>query len=318
MVVVLRCLLLWACIVQADVHAQTPLRIIVGFPPGGGADVVARLVGERMRESTGVGAVIENRPGAGGQIAARYVKGLGPDAGTLMVTAPSAMTMAAVTHRQLDYDPVTDFAPVSLAASFQLVLAVGPGSPARSVPEYVEWVRGDPGRFAFGSAASGSLPHLFGLLLGRRIDVAPLHVPYNGGAPLLTAVAGGQIPAGLMLLSEALPMHQAGKIRILASSGTGRSPLADSVPTFSELGFKDIVGGGWIAFYAPPNTAKGAIEKWSAAIAEAVRHPEVARKLVSSGFEPVGSTPEALARAMAADLAQWRPIAQSFGVVTER
>jgi tripartite-type tricarboxylate transporter receptor subunit TctC len=296
-----------ACFAQ-----PTPVRVIVGFPPGGGTDVVARLVGQRMQEIMAAPVVIENKPGAGGQIAARTFKTSAPDGRTLLATATAPMVAAAI--QNLDYDPSNDFVPVSLAATFQLALVVGPATPARSLNEFLAWSRADPKRQSYGTAATGSIPHLLGTLLSREVGIEWVHVPFNGGAPLLNALAGAQIPAGLMLLSEALPLHKEGRLTILATAGTARPILDPRIPTFAELGYPRMVAEGWIAFYAPKGTAPAAIERLSAAVSASVKTPKVAQKLLEAGYEPIGSSGEFLGQRMAADFSKWVPVAKSLGL----
>ena len=230
------------------------------------------------------------------------------------MAAPVAVTVIApLTHRKLAYDPEKDFAPVSLAVNFQLAFTVGPATTATTLAEYVAWVKGEARRASFGVPAAGSLPHFFGLLLGRAIGVDLVHVPYKGGAPLLNDIIGGQIPAGVDVLSEAIPQHRAGKVRILASSGAKRSAIAAEVPTFTELGFPQIQGDGWFAFHAPAKTPKAALDRLSNAFGNAVRASDVAERLQKIGFDPVGSTGDELARRMAEDRARWAPIVKGSG-----
>ncbi|MEW5863264.1 MAG: Bug family tripartite tricarboxylate transporter substrate binding protein [Pseudomonadota bacterium] len=294
-----------------------PIRVLVGFAPGGSADLVARLAAERARDALEAALVVENRPGAGGQIAAEALKNAAPDGRTLMA-APFAITVInPLTHKRLAYDPEKDFAPVSLAASFQLAFSTGPATPAATLAEYIAWVKGDARRGSFGVPAAGSLPHFFGLLLGRAIGVELVHVAYRGGAPLLNDLIGGQIPAGIDVLSEAIPHHRAGRLRILASSGARRSPVAPDVPTFAELGYPQILGEGWFGFYAPAKTPPAVIERLAAALGAAIRSPEVAGRLTQLGLEPVGGGPDALARRTAEDRARWAPIVKASGFTVE-
>jgi tripartite-type tricarboxylate transporter receptor subunit TctC len=297
--------------------AQDAVRILVGFPPGGGADLIARLAADKARESLGVAVVVENRPGAGGQIAAEALKNAAPDGRTLMAAPVAVTVIAPLTHKKLAYDPEKDFAAVSLAVNFQLAFTAGPATTATTLAEYVAWVKGDPRRASFGVPAAGSLPHFFGLLLGRAIGAELVHVPYKGGAPLLNDIIGGQIPAGVDVLSEAIPQHRAGKVRILASSGAKRSAIAPEVPTFTELGFPQIQGDGWFAFHAPAKTPAATIERLSAAFGGAIRAKDVTERLNKIGFEPVGSTAEELSRRMAEDRARWAPIVKASGFVVD-
>ena len=299
-------------------HAQEPVRILVGFPPGGGADLIARLAAEKARESLGGTVIVENRPGAGGQIAAEMLKNAAPDGRTVMAAPVAVTVIAPLTHRKLAYDPEKDFAPVSLAVNFQLAFTVGPGTPATTLAEYVAWVKADSRRASFGVPAAGSLPHFFGLLLGRAIGTELVHVPYKGGAPLLNDIIGGQVPAGVDVLSEAIPQHRAGKVRVLASSGAKRSATATEIPTFTELGYPQIQGDGWFAFHAPARTPAAAVERLSAAFGGAIRAPDVTERLSKIGFEPVGSTAAELARRMAEDRARWAPVVKASGFVVDQ
>ena len=302
--------LLW---LAAPAHAQDTVRVLVGFPPGGGADLLARLAAEKARESLGSAVVVENRPGAGGQIAAEVLKNAAPDGRTLMAAPVAVTVIAPLTHRKLAYDPEKDFAPVSLAVNFQLAFTVGPGTPATTLAEYVAWVKGDSRRGSFGVPAAGSLPHFFGLLLGRAVGTELVHVPYKGGAPLLNDIIGGQIPAGVDVLSEAITQHRAGKVRVLASSGAKRSATAPEIPTFTELGYPQIQGDGWFAFHAPARTPPAVLERLSAAFGGAIRAPDVTERLSKIGFEPVGSSAADLARRMAEDRARWAPVVKASG-----
>jgi tripartite-type tricarboxylate transporter receptor subunit TctC len=299
-------------------QAQDQVRILVGFPPGGSADLIARLVADRAREGLGGAVIVENRPGAGGQIAAEQLKGAPPD-GRILMAAPVAVTVIApLTHKKLRYEPSKDFAPVSLAVNFQLAFSAGPGSPATSLAEYIAWVKANPKQATFGSPAAGSLPHFFGLLVGRAAGVEMLHVAYKGGAPLLNDLLGGQVPAAVDVLSEAARHHDAGKLRILASSGTKRSIATPNVPTFTELGHPQIQGDGWFAFHAPAGTPRAVVDRQSAAIAAAIRAPDVSERLVKMGFEPVGSTPDELAKRMTEDTLRWGPVVKASGFTADQ
>lgn len=309
---------LLAFVIAASAVAQEPIRILVGFPPGGSADIVGRLVAEKAKETLGAPMIVENRPGAGGQIAAEQLKNAAPDGRTLMASPVAVTVIAPLTHTKLRYDPVKDFAPVSLAVSFQLAFNVGVGVPAKTLAEYMAWVKENPKQATFGSPAAGSLPHFFGLLVGRAAGVDMLHVAYKGGAPLLNDLIGGQIPAAADVLSEAIRHHEAGKLRILASSGTRRAVAAPNVPTFTELGHPQIQGDGWFAFHAPAATPRATIDRLSAAVAGAIKTPEVSDRLVKMGLEPVGSTAEELAKRMRDDAARWAPVVKASGFTADK
>ena len=289
-----------------------PVRILVGSP-GGTSDVIARLIVDRMKTSLGTTIVVENRPGASGMLAAEALKNAAPDGKTLMISPITVTVFAPLTHTKLRYDPIKDFAPVSLAATFQLALAVGPGSPAKTLHEYIAWVRANPAKATYGTPTAGGPPHFFGVMLARAAGVDLVFVPYKGGAPLVTDLVGGQVPAGITALSEMIKQHQSGKVRVLASSGAQRSPAAPDVPTFKELGFAAIEGTGWQAFHTTAGTPRPTVDRLSTAIASAIKAPEVSERLLAIGLEPVGSTPDELASRVAEDTARWAPIVKASG-----
>lgn len=306
------CLLgfLLCCVPAAG--AQEPVRILVGFPPGGGSDLIARLVAERIKGPLGAPVVVDNRPGGTGVRAAEALKAAAPDGRTLMVSPIAVTVFAPLTHAGLRYEPTRDFAPVSLAASYDLALAVGPGSPARTLAEYIDWVRGS-GSGAYGLPTAGGPPHFFGVMLARATGVSLTPVFYKGGPPLITDLIGGQVPAAITSLADFTKQHEAGRLRVLATSGTVRSRIAPDIPTFREAGFPRIEGSGWQAFHTVAGTPPAAVGRMAGLVAAAIRSAEVADKLLAAGLEPVGSTPEELARRMAEDSARWAPIVKASG-----
>ena len=294
-----------------------PVRILVTASPGGTSDVIARLIVDRMKTSLGTTIVVENRPGASGMLAAEALKNAAPDGKTLMMAPITVTVFAPLTQTKLRYDPIKDFAPVSLAATFQLALAVGPGSPAKTLHEYIAWVRANPAKATYGTPTVGGPPHFFGVMLARAAGVDLVFVPYKGGALLVTDLVGGQVPAGITALAEMIKQHQSGKVRVLASSGAQRSPAAPDVPTFKELGFAAIECTGWQAFHTTAGTPRPTVDRLSTAIASAIKAPEVSERLLAIGLEPVGSTPDELARREAEETARWAPIVKASGFRAE-
>jgi tripartite-type tricarboxylate transporter receptor subunit TctC len=298
----------------ASASAQDgPVRMLVGFPPGGESDVIARLIVDRMRTSLGAPVIVENKPGAGGMLAAEALKNAAPDGRTLMISPIAVTVFAPLTHTKLRYDPIKDFAPVSLAANFQMALAVGPGSAAKTLHEYIAWVRANPAKATYGVPLAGGPTHFFGVMLARATGVDLAVVPYKGSALLVNDLIGGQVPAGITVLSQLLKHHDASKVRVLATSGSQRSPMAPDVPTFKELGFAAIEGTGWQAFHTSARTPRPTINRLSTAIASAINSPEVSKRLLALGLEPVGSTPDELASRVAEDMAKWAPIVKASG-----
>jgi tripartite-type tricarboxylate transporter receptor subunit TctC len=220
-------------------HAQgrAPTRIVVGFAPGGASDVIARLVVNKMRDALGTPVIVENRAGANGMIAAEALKSATPNGKTLMIAPIAVVVFAPLTYTNLRYDPFTDFAPVSLAAHFRLVLTVGPGTPAKTLEEYIAWAKKNRTKAVYGVPLAGGPGHFFGVLLAQATGAELSAVPYKGSGPLAIDVMAGQIPASVNVLSEVIQHHQAGKVRVVAISGTQRSPAAPDVPTFLELGY---------------------------------------------------------------------------------
>ena len=207
--------------------------------------------------------------------------------------------------------------PVAQVATYQFALAVGSNHPAKTVPEFVAWLKANPTQANFGSPAPGSLPHFFGLMIGKATGVEMVHIPYKGGAPLATDLMGGQVPAGVDALSDMIELHRGGKIRIIATSGAQRSSLLPTVATFKEQGFVAIEGSGWIGVYAPSKTPAAFIDQVSAAIGSALKGPELRERFVNLGYEPTGTTPEQLAAIMAADTARWGPVIKASGFTAD-
>jgi tripartite-type tricarboxylate transporter receptor subunit TctC len=266
-----------------------------------------------MRLSLGAPVIVENKPGASGMLAAEALKSAAPDGKTLMISPIAVTVFAPLTHARLRYDPIKDFAPVSLAANFQMALATGPGSPAKTLHDYIAWVRANPARATYGVPLAGGPTHFFGVMLARATAVNLAVVPYKGSAQFVNDLVGGQVPAGITVVSQLLKHHQAGTVRMLATSGSERSPMAPDVPTFKELGFAGIEGTGWQAFHTSVGTPRATIDRLSAAIASAILAPEVREGLLALGLEPVGSTPDVLANRMLEDTAKWAPIVKASG-----
>lgn len=296
---------------------KSPLRIVVGYPAGGSADVMGRVIGDKLAAELKLPVVVENKVGAGGRIAADAVKAATPDGSTIMVGNIAVMTLAQFSFRKLAYDGTRDFVPIAHAANFQLGFAVGPmtggGTPVATLAAFVKWARANPKDASFGSPAAGSLPHFFGVMLSKGTGVELLHVPFNGSAPLKTAIVGGQVAAEVDTLPDLVELHRAGKIRVLGVSGTQRAPQLADVATFTEQGFRDISGLGWFGFYAPAGTPKAIVERLNGAIVKALALPDVRERLTGLGLEPTGTTSEEFARIMAADAARWGPVIQASG-----
>ena len=306
------------CIVAAGVapaqEIKGPIKIVVPYPAGGGSDVAARLIADKMKDLLGQTVIVENKPGAGGRIGTEYVKSQPADGSTMLVVNPALFVVAPVVFSKLPYDPDTDFAPVSLITTYQFCLSVPATSPIKSVKELIEWIKKNPNQANYGSPAAGSLPHFFGLMIGKAAGVEMVHTSYNGSAPLVTALIGNQIPMGVDAY-DAQSAYHPDKIRILATAGTTRKN--PEIPTFIELGYKDIEGIGWNGMVAPAKTPKPIVDKLSAAIVKAVKMPDVVEKIEKLGNEPVGTTPEGFAAILKRDRERWTPIIKASGFKAE-
>lgn len=296
-------------------HAQSekPLRILVGFPPGGSLDTVARAVADKMRDDLKRPVLIENKPGAGGRLAAELLKNAPSDGDTLMMAPIVVPVLAPLVFSKLNYNPATDFAPVVHAASFHFGLAVPASTPHKSLAELVAWIKANPTKANYGHPGTGSLPHFFGLMIGREAGVDIVPVPFQGGAPLIAALAGNQVAAGIDVLSEQLELHRAGKLRILATSGAQRSRVTPDVPTFREQGFPNLVAQSWFGMYAPAKAPAAAIAAVNAAANKALAQPDVLERFAKLSLEPGGGSPADLQKLQDAETQRWSPVVKASG-----
>jgi tripartite-type tricarboxylate transporter receptor subunit TctC len=294
-----------------------PVKVLVGFPPGGTADLIARIVADKMKDSLGQPVIVENRPGAIGRIAADAVKAAAPDGTTIMVMPIGPMAVVPHVYADITYDPIKDFTPVALGATFQFAFAAGPASGAKNWAEFVTWAQANPGKVSYATSGAGSLPHFVGVLLGQQIGVAMLHVPYKGSAAYINDLIGGQVPAAIDALADLSELHRAGKVKILASTGAKRSTALPDVPTFTELGVKGVEATGWFGFFAPAKTPKPIVDALNRAINGALRSPDVAEKLSKVGMDPAPATPDEFAAIVASDYAKWGPVVKASGFKPE-
>jgi len=289
-----------------------PVKILVGFPPGGSADITARLIAEKMSVSMGVPVVVENRPGAGGRIAAQAVKDAAPDGNLLMLAPMAVMVVQPVVFKSIKYDTTKDFTAIGNAATFPLALAAGPATPAKTMAELVTWLKANPTLGNYGSPGTGSLPHFIGEMLGQSVGVKLQHVPYQGGAPLMTALLGGQLPIGFDTPLEFAENHRAGKLRILAVSSSQRMPQFPEVPTLREAGV-NIEASAWFGVFGPAGMPAARVEALNAATQAALRQTDVVSRLYNLGLSASPESAADMARRMAADKARWEPVIKSTG-----
>ncbi|HEY0201266.1 MAG TPA: Bug family tripartite tricarboxylate transporter substrate binding protein [Burkholderiaceae bacterium] len=294
-------------------------KIVVGFAAGGTADVVARRVAEQLHPAYARSAYVDNRTGAGGQIAVQAVKAAAPDGTTVLLTPMSMLGIYPHTYRKLPYDPVADLTPVSTGAIFDYGFAVGPLVPVsvKTVADFLAWAQAHPGQANYGSPAAGSSPHFIGVLLGRAAGVELTHVPFRGSQPAILDMVSGQIAAVCGPVGEFLQFAAAGKCRLLGTSGNKRSRFTPSVPTLAEQGYKDLTFSEWYGFYLPAKAPQAMVERLGAAIHAAVTAPDVIEGLTSAGLEPHSCTPAQLATMLRADSARWGALVKSIGFTAD-
>lgn len=300
-----------------DAQAQTaaidsPIRIVVGYPPGGSTDRVARIVGDKLQAKLGIPVIVENKTGAGGRLAAQQVKAAPAGQTQLLLANPAVMVVAPLVFKDNGYDAERDFVPVSQVNSYEFALAVGTAVPVKELTHLLAWLRANPEKANFGVPATGSLPHFFGLMTGEKAKVQAQVVGYRGSAPLLNDLIGGQVPVAFDTLDTVWPMHEAGKVRILAVSGSKRSPFAPNIPTFKEAGL-DIVATGWNTFFAPTSMSKNKVERLSTAIREVMQDPDTQRKFTDAKLTPIVSTQAQTQAMLASFRTQWAPVVQKSG-----
>ncbi len=295
-------------------------NVVVGFAPGGTTDVVARRIADKLG-ATGFAAagIVDNRSGAGGQIACSYVKNAPADGSALLCTPYSCMVIYPFVYKKLAYDPAADFIPVSIAAATTQAMAVGPLVPAtvKTVAQYLDWVRANPQYASYGSPAPGSTSHFLGALLGMGTNLPLVQVPYRGAAPGLADLIAGQIPVMFTTTGDMLPLLQANKLRLLATSGRTRSPFAPDVATFTEQGLGRLVSEEWFGFYAPANTPAAVVKSANVAVIEAVNDRSVVDAFAGMGLTTVGSTPEAMAQSQKAESDRWGPLVKAIGFTAD-
>lgn len=308
-------LLLAACTVlplAASAQDNPPLKILVGFPPGGSADVLARLIGDAIRDDFSQ-VTVENRPGAGGRIALTAVKNSKADGQTVIILPSGPMVLFPHVYKKLDYDPVKDFTPISLIAHFQFGVVSGPASGTKTVDEMLAKAKADPKGATYGSPGLGTLPHFMGVLMEQSSGVPMTHVPFQGGAPANNALLGGHIGYKFDVVSETAELHRTGKVRIIAVTGSRRDPQVPEVPTLKESGI-NMEATAWFAMYGPAGMAPGALSRLERAVMRAVKAPAMRERMLKLGYEAVGSTSADLAAAQRADLARWEKPIKATGV----
>ncbi len=313
---IVRACLLAACALAAlpassQTYPSRPIRLIVGFAPGGAADILGRITAQGLTEAIGEQVVVDNRGGAGGLIATEIAARASADGYTLLFTSPPHAINAAL-YRRAKYDPIKDFEPVIQVVATALILAVNAGSPFKAVGELVSYAKSNPGKLSYGSGGSGATGHLAMELLKSVTGTDIVHIPYKGTGPVLTDLIGGQIHMTIGSAAPTLPQVKAGKLRALAVTSKARSVVLPDVPSIAESGFPAYEVTQWFGILAPAGVPKTVVERINTAMNQALRQQEVRSRFLAASVEPVGGTPAALRAVIAQEVPKWTKLVRAL------
>jgi tripartite-type tricarboxylate transporter receptor subunit TctC len=310
---VLAALFFFATLAFAQPYPSKPIRLIVPFPPGGPTDIVGRMVAQKIAEEVGQAVVVENRAGAGGTVGSTAAAQAAADGYTLLYGSTSTLAIAPSLYSKLAYEPLKAFAPISLVSRGPILAAVNAGVPAKTLGEFIELARKHPGKFAYGSAGSGTPPHLAGELFKTVAGVDLLHVPYKGGAPAINDLVGGQVHAIFEGQVALIPHLQSGKVHALAITGAKRNPTLPDVPTFAEAGLPQYDAHFWSGLVAPAGTPEEAIGVLNRVLVKALAAPEMRETLSRYGLEPAGTSPQEFRKFIAGEIERWAAVVKASG-----
>ncbi|MGJ7606100.1 Bug family tripartite tricarboxylate transporter substrate binding protein [Variovorax sp. LT1R20] len=291
-------------------------RILIGFPPGGSADVVARLLADKMRVSLGQNVIIDNKPGAAGRLALAELKRSPPDGSVLIFSPSGAMVIHPWLYANLGYDPAKDFTPIALGSTFDFAVTAGPGAPPGDLKTVLTWMKANPAKANYATSGAGTVPHFAGQLLAQAAGVPMTHVAYRGGAPAAQDLIGGQVPLMVDTASETIEHHRAGKVRILAVTGEQRSRALPDVPTLKEAGI-NVTADAFFGLYGPPGMSPEVVARIDKAVADALRMPDVQDRIYALGLVPAHAGPAELAAIQAAHLKRWEMPIKNSGFKAE-
>jgi tripartite-type tricarboxylate transporter receptor subunit TctC len=291
--------------------------MMVGFAPSGGTDITARIIAKKLSENIGQNVVVENKPGAGGNIAAEAVTKATPDGYTILLTSVGPLSVAPHQIANLGYNPLTDLAPITMAVVFANVLVVNASVPAHTLAEYIRLANAKPGSMTYGTSGIGGAGHLAGELLKITAKADLVHVPYKGGGPAMADLLGGQIPSSFASAPLAVPHVKSGKIRALATTGAARSASFPDIPTIAESGYPGYEATNWYAFVAPGKTPRDIVERLNREIVRALNGPDVREQLLRNGMEPMPGTSEALAKHIEREYRVWGRVVKEAGIRAE-
>jgi len=303
--------------VVAQPWPSKPIKWVVPFAPGGTTDILARTIGEKLSVALGQPIIVENKPGAGGGVGAEQVAKSPPDGYTIMGGTISTHAINASLYKNLPYDPVRDFAPITLIVRVPNMLVVNPDVPAKDVRELIALLKTNPGKYSFASSGNGTSQHLSGELFKVMTGVEMQHVPYRGSPPALADVVGGQVTMTFDNITTAWPLVKGGKLRALAVTTAKRSPIAPDVPTLAESGLAGYEIGSWQGVFAPAGVPAEIVKRFNAEIVRIINAPDVRQKLVDMGAEPAPNTSEEFAAMVKAEVAKWADVVRKSGATVD-
>jgi tripartite-type tricarboxylate transporter receptor subunit TctC len=297
-------------------YPDKPVRLVLPFPPGGPTDLVARVLAQKMGEQMGQAVLVENKPGANGNIAADMVAKAPADGYTVLYNT-SSIALSATLYKKLNYDVRTDFAPIALTAVIPLVLAVHPSLPVSNVQEFLNYVKANPGKLTYGSAGNGNITHLGAYLLLHSRGLQATHAPYKGSAPALTDLVGGQTQFMTDTINSALPFIRDNRLRALAVTSLKRTTVLPEAPTLNETVMPKFEVGAWQGMLVPAKTPAEIVKRLNAEVMKALNSPDVKTKLAVQGAEPLGSTPEEYGQYIQSEITRWGQVVKLTGASLE-
>lgn len=295
---------------------KPPLKILVGFPPGGSVDIVARLLADKLRVTLGQSVIIDNKPGAGGRIAMTELRRATPDGQTLALSPSGVLVVQPWLFANLGYDSNKGFPPIARVTTFDFAITAGPSAPAGDVKAILAWMKANPAKANYATSGAGTLPHFAGQLLGQATGVALTHVGYKGGAPAATDLIGGQVPLMVDTASETIEHHRSGKVRIVAVTGEARSKSLPDVPTLKESGI-DVVADGFFGLFGPAGVASDVVMRLNRAVGDALRAPDLQEKLQNIGLVANYGSAQELASLQAEHYKRWKAPIKAAGFKPE-
>jgi tripartite-type tricarboxylate transporter receptor subunit TctC len=301
---------------SAETWPARPVKVIVGFAPGGPTDLFARLIAQKLTEATGKNFFIENLPGAGGNVGAVRAAQSPPDGYTLLVTGGN-LTNNPFLFANAGFDPLKDFDAVTLGAATPVVLAINPAVPAQTVKELVAWIRANPGKESYASPGTGTPPQLVGALFAHSLNLDLVHVPFGGGGPAVEATVAGHTPISFGALAPAVPLIKSGGLHALAVTGKSRAPTLPDVPTMAEAGYPDVEGATWTAVVAPKGTPKDIVAELHRLIVASLATPDVKDKLAAMAYVPIGNSPEECEAFFKDEMTKWGKVIKDAGLKAE-